>query len=229
MDLVQEVIDYIIFLKYDKIFLAGNHEDFKDGITLLLSNLYKEHEYLLESDRLSCFDKEEYRDMMSRNVSIAYLSNGISMLMGYMNKHYGKKVMLFIDEYDVPIQESYIKGYYDEMISLIRTMLTSALKDNPYVEKALITGILRVAKESIFSGLNNLEVDTILGYNFNDKFGFTPEEVNNLLQYYDASAELDKIKEWYNGYIFGEQVIYNPWSVLNYLKRRNEGFHAILD
>ena len=125
---------------------------------------------------------------MSRNVSIAYLSNGISMLMGYMNKHYGKKVMLFIDEYDVPIQESYIKGYYDEMISLIRTMLTSALKDNPYVEKAFITGILRVAKESIFSGLNNLEVDTILGYNFNDKFGFTPEEENNLLrEYYDAS------------------------------------------
>ena len=200
------------------------YEDFKDGITLLLSNLYKEHEYLLKSDKLSSLDKEEYKDMMSRNVSIAYLSNGISMLMGYMNKHYGKKVMLFIDEYDVPIQEGYIKGYYDEMISLIRTMLTSALKDNINVEKAFITGILRVAKESIFSGLNNLEVDTILGYNFNDKFGFTSEEVDNLLRYYEASADLDKIGAWYNGYIFGEQAIYNPWSILNYLKRRNEGF-----
>jgi hypothetical protein len=216
--------------KYPTIFLTFKnekyqcYEDFKDGITLLLSNLYKEHDYLLESDKLSLLDKKEYKDMMSRNVSIAYLSNAISMLMGYMNKHYGEKVMLFIDEYDVPIQEAYIKGYYNEMIALIRTMLTSALKDNPYVQKALITGILRVAKESIFSGLNNLEVDTILGYNFNDKFGFTQEEVNNLLQYYDASTELDKIKEWYNGHVFGGQVIYNPWSVLNYLKRRNEGF-----
>jgi len=216
--------------KYPTIFLTFKnekyqcYEDFKDGITLLLSNLYKEHDYLLESDKLSSFDKEEYKDMMRRNVSIAYLSNAISMLMGYMNKHYGEKVMLFIDEYDVPIQEAYIKGYYDEMIALIRTMLTSALKDNLYVEKALITGILRVAKESIFSGLNNLEVDTILGYNFNDKFGFTPEEVDKLLQYYGVSTEIDKIRDWYNGYIFGEQVIYNPWSVLNYLKRRNEGF-----
>ncbi|MVX62520.1 AAA family ATPase [Clostridium chromiireducens] len=216
--------------KYPTIFLTFKnekyqcYEDFKDGITLLLSNLYKEHDYLLESDKLSVFDKEDYRSMISRNVSIAYLSNAISMLMGYMNKHYGKKVMLFIDEYDVPIQEAYIKGYYDEMISLIRTMLTSALKDNPYVQKALITGILRVAKESIFSGLNNLEVDTILGYNFNDKFGFTPEEVEELLDYYDASTELNNIREWYNGYVFREQIIYNPWSVLNYLKRRNEGF-----
>lgn len=216
--------------KYPTIFLTFKnekyqcYEDFKDGITLLLSNLYKEHDYLLESDKLSVFDKEEYRSMISRSVSIAYLSNAISMLMGYMNKHYGKKVMLFIDEYDVPIQEAYIKGYYDEMISLIRTMLTSALKDNPYVQKALITGILRVAKESIFSGLNNLEVDTILGYNFNDKFGFTPEEVEELLDYYDASTELNNIREWYNGYVFREQIIYNPWSVLNYLKRRNEGF-----
>ena len=141
-----------------------SYEDFKDGITFLLSSLYKEHEYLLDSDKLSSIDKQEYIEMMEKKVSMAALCNGISTLMRYMNKHYGKRVMLFIDEYDVPIQEAYLRGYYNDMIVLIRNLLTSALKDNSYVEKSLITGILRVIKESIFSGLNNLQVNTILGF-----------------------------------------------------------------
>ncbi len=128
-------------------------EDFQDGIKVLLSNLYKEHEYLLDSNKLSEFDKNDFKEIISRKASIGVLYEGISNLMGYMNKHYGKKVMLFIDEYDVPIQEGYLRGYYDNMIVSIRNLLTSALKDNPYVEKSLITGILRVAKESIFQDL----------------------------------------------------------------------------
>ncbi|EHJ02106.1 AAA-ATPase-like protein [Clostridium sp. DL-VIII] len=200
------------------------YEDFKDGLMFLLSNLYKEHEYLLESDKLSKIDKQDYMDVMAKKASIAEVCNGISSLMGYMNKHYGKKVMLFIDEYDVPIQEGYLRGYYDEMIVLIRNLLTSALKDNPYVEKSLITGILRVAKESIFSGLNNLQVNTILGFKFRDKFGFTEEELRELLQYYDLDDRSKKIKAWYNGYIFGGKIIYNPWSVLNYIDNNEVGF-----
>ena len=132
--------------------------------------------------------------------------------------------MLFIDKYDVPIQEGYIRGYYHNMIVLIRNLLTAALKDNPYVEKSLITGILRVAKESIFSGFNNLEVNTILRYNFNDKFGFTEKEVMNLVNYYDAMENIEDIKKWYNGYVFAGEIVYNPWSVLNYLKNIKEGF-----
>ncbi len=200
------------------------YEDFKDGLMFLISNLYKEHEYLLDSDKLSQIDKKDYMNMMAGEVSIAALCNGISSLMRYMNKHYGRKVMLFIDEYDVPIQEAYIRGYYDELIVLVRNLLTSALKDNPYVEKSLITGILRVAKESIFSGLNNLEVNTLLRYSFNDKFGFTEEEMEELAKYYNADHEIEGIKSWYNGYIFGGKIIYNPWSVLNYLKNKREGF-----
>jgi len=200
-----------------------SYEDFKDGITFLLSNLYKEHDYLLESDKLSSIDKQEYVDMMEKKVSIASLCNGISSLMGYMNKHYGRKVMLFIDEYDVPIQEGYLQGYYKEMIVLIRNLLTAALKDNPYVEKSLITGILRVAKESIFSGLNNLKAYTILSFKFNDKFGFTEEELKELLEYYDLKEKSEDIKNWYNGYVFGGKVIYNPWSVLNYIDNNEEG------
>lgn len=199
-------------------------EDFKDGIKMLLSNLYKEHEYLLNSDKLSEFDKNDFKEIILRKASIGILSEGISNLMGYMNKHYGKKVMLFIDEYDVPIQEAYLRGYYDEMIALIRNLLTSALKDNPYVEKSLITGILRVAKESIFSGLNNLEVNTILGLKFSNKFGFTEEELKNLLEYYALGEKSEDIKNWYNGYVFGGKVIYNPWSVLNYIEKNKEGF-----
>ena len=171
-----------------------SYEDFKDGIQMLLSNLYREHEYLLDSDKLSEFDKKDFREITLREASIGVLCNGISNLMGYMNKHYGKKVMLFIDEYDVPIQEGYLRGYYDEMIVLIRNLLTSALKDNPYVAKSLITGILRVAKESIFSGLNNIQVNTILGFKFNEKFGFTEEELKELLKYYDLEDKSEKVK-----------------------------------
>ena len=201
-----------------------SYDNFEDGIKMLLSNLYKEHEYLLDSDKLSKFDKNEFKDIISRNPSIGLLSEGISNLMGYMNKHYEKKVILLIDEYDVPIQEGYMRGYYNDMIMLIRNLLTAALKDNPYVEKSLITGILRVAKESIFSGLNNLQVNTILGFKFNNKFGFTEEELKELLEYYNLKEKSEDIKTWYDGYVFGGQVIYNPWSVLNYIDNKEAGF-----
>ncbi|OVE70753.1 AAA family ATPase [Clostridium diolis] len=201
-----------------------SYDDFKIGIQMLLSNLYKEHEYLLESNNLSEFDKADFKEIISRKAPVGIFSEAISNLMMYMNKHYGKKVMLFIDEYDVPIQESYLRGFYDNMIVLIRNLLTSALKDNPYVEKSLITGILRVVKESIFSGLNNLEVNTLLRKTFNDKFGFTKNEIRELLSYYKHEDDMQSVKKWYNGYIFGGEVIYNPWSVLNYLKNTREGF-----
>ncbi len=213
----------VVFITFKNVKYIS-YEDFKDGIEFLLSSLYKEHDYLLQSDKLSETDKKEYIEMMERKASIASLSNGISSLMGYMNKHYGRKVMLFIDEYDVPIQEGYLRGYYNEMISLIRNLLTAALKDNPYVEKSLITGILRVAKESIFSGLNNLKVYSILNFRFSDKFGFTEEEMKELIEYYNLKDSTEGIKNWYNGYIFGGKVIYNPWSVLNYIDNNEEGF-----
>lgn len=201
-----------------------NYKEFLDGISNLISNLYREYEYLLDSNKLTENDKGKYQAYLKEETNMATLQNGISDLMYYLNKHYGKKVMLFIDEYDVPIQEAYLRGYYDEVIAIIRNLLTAALKDNIYVEKSLITGILRVAKESIFSGLNNLEVNTILGFNFNDKFGFTENEVEDLLKYYNLEEKIDEVKVWYNGYMFGGKIIYNPWSVLNYIKNNIMGF-----
>ncbi|WP_160685505.1 AAA family ATPase [Clostridium sp. C2-6-12] len=201
-----------------------SYENFEDGIRVLLSDLYKEHIYLLDSDKLSEFDKEDFKNVILKKATIAENSEAISALMRYMNKYYGRKVMLFIDEYDVPIQEGYIQGYYDKMIVLIRNLLTAALKDNLCIEKSLITGILRVAKESIFSGLNNIQVNTVLGFKFNEKFGFTEKELKELLIYYDLDDKSEDIKKWYNGYIFGGEVIYNPWSVLNYIDNNTSGF-----
>ncbi len=189
---------------------------------MLIFNLYREYEYLLESDKLTKIDKRKYKKILNEDMNLAELQNSINDLMYCLNKHYGKKVMLFIDEYDVPIQEAYIRGYYDDMIILIMNLLTSALKDNIYLEKAMITGILRVANESIFSGLNNLQINTILGLKFTDKFGFI-EELEELLTYYNLQDKSDDIKKWYNGYVFGGKTIYNPWSVLNYIDSNEEG------
>ncbi len=199
-------------------------ENLQDGIKSVMYNIYMDHYYLLESEKLSQFDKERFKEILDRKGSIVEFSEALSNLMRYLNKYYNKKVIVLIDEYDVPIQESYLRGYYEEAIVLIRNILTAALKDNVYLEKSLVTGILRVAKESIFSGLNNIEVDSILGINFNDKFGFTEEQVINLLEYYNLSEKIDEIKKWYNGYIFGGKIIYNPWSVLNYIKNNEIGF-----
>ncbi|WP_315069191.1 AAA family ATPase [uncultured Clostridium sp.] len=200
------------------------YEDFIDGMRTLLSNLYKEHEYLLKSDKLSQIDKKDYIDIIARKSSTAAICNGISSLITYMNKHYGRKVMLFIDEYDVPLQESYIRGFYDNMIIIIRNLLISALTDNVYLEKAMITGILKIDNENIFSDLNNLYISTLLDSKFNDKFGFTELEIGEFLRYYNLSDKNEEIKTWYNGYNFGGQVIYNPWSVLNYIDNYEAGF-----
>ncbi|WP_252227125.1 MULTISPECIES: AAA family ATPase [unclassified Clostridium] len=216
--------------QYPTIFLTfknqqyDSYDKFEEGIKLLLANLFENHEYLLESDKLSELDKKKYYDILSKSASFTDTCDGVNFLMKCMHKHYDNRVMLFIDEYDVPIQEGYLKGYYEKMISFMRIMLTCALKDNVYLEKALVTGILRIAKESVFSGLNNLEVDTILGCNFKDKFGFTEYEVEELINYYNLSYDKENVKIWYNGYKFGGETIYNPWSVLNYIKNCGEGF-----
>ncbi|VYU06031.1 AAA family ATPase [Clostridium butyricum] len=216
--------------EYPVIFLSFKNEkyttfeEFKYGIKSLMMDIYRDNVYLLESDNLIDQDKDKFEAILTGKADMVEYYKALSTLMHYMNIHYNKKVMLFIDEYDVPVQESYLKNYYEEAINVIRIILTAALKDNVYLEKSLVTGILRVAKESILSGLNNLEVNTILGLNFNNKFGFEEEEVKDLLQYYDLEAKMDEVKTWYNGYMFGGKVIYNPWSVLNYIKNYEQGF-----
>ena len=216
--------------RYPVIFLSFkdqkhfNFNNLEESISILISHLFRDYEYLLDSEKLSELDKKELMRYMAKEASVIEYSGGLSVLMKFMYKHYNEKIIVLIDEYDVPLQEAFIRGYYEEALVLVRNILTAGLKDNVYLEKALVTGILRVAKESIFSGLNNLEVNTILGLNFNDKFGFEEEEVKDLLQYYDLECKMDEVKNWYNGYMFGGKVIYNPWSVLNYIKNNEQGF-----
>ncbi|KZL90172.1 AAA family ATPase [Clostridium magnum] len=218
--------------KYPVIFISfkgikyENMEDAIKAFASVLSDVYKKYMYLLDGDNMVDIEKREFNKVLNKEADIVLLSSAISNLMAYLSEYHNKKVILLIDEYDVPIQEGYIKGYYEKIISFERNMLSEALKDNNYLEKAMLTGILRVAKESIFSGLNNLKVSSLTGFEFSEKFGFTESEVIELLKYYNLQKELIKIKDWYNGYIFGDTTIYNPWSVLNYLDNIREGLKA---
>jgi hypothetical protein len=218
--------------KYPVIFISFKgikYESMEDAIKAfasVLSDVYKKYMYLLDGNNMVDIEKREFNKVLNKEADIVLLSSSISNLMAYLSEYHNKKVILLIDEYDVPIQEGYIKGYYEKIISFERNMLSEALKDNNYLEKAMLTGILRVAKESIFSGLNNLKVSSLTGFEFSEKFGFTESEVIELLKYYNLEKELIKIKDWYNGYIFGNTTIYNPWSVLNYLDNTREGLKA---
>ena len=140
--------------------------------------------------------------------------------MQYLYEYYGKKVVVLIDEYDQPIIDSYIKGYYDKAISFFKSFYGLVLKDNEYLEMGVMTGILRVAKENIFSGLNNLEVHTILDSEFTEYFGIMEDEVENALKDFNLEYDLEDVQKWYNGYLFGDTKVYNPWSIINFLKRR---------
>ena len=142
--------------------------------------------------------------------------------MHYLYLHYDIKPWLLIDEYDTPIHAAYTNGYYDEMMMFMRGLFGAALKNNPYLHKAVITGILRIAKESLFSGINNLEVYSLLRNEYSQYFGFTETEVDNILVHSDLSEKAGEIKAWYNGYQFGDTTIYNPWSIANCIKRKGK-------
>ena len=149
------------------------------------------------------------------------MKNGVKELSKYLNRHYGKPAMLLVDEYDVPLQNAYIEGYYEEVIKFFKTFYGVTFKDNQYLEKTVITGVSRVAKESIFSGANNFKVFTILDNEFSSDFGITTEEMEKVISDFEIEGEKEEIREWYDGYTIGNLTgIYNPWSILNYLTDR---------
>lgn len=176
-------------------------------------------QYLLESKALSEQDKAEYRKLLDDNMSEAVFCNSLRVLSELLEKHHGTKVILLIDEYDVPLAKAHVNGYYDQMISLIRGLLGEALKTNSSLKLAVLTGCLRISKESIFTGLNNLKVLTIADERFDEYFGFTDREVKGLLDYYGIMDHYDSVKRWYDGYQFGNVEVYCPWDVLNHCDR----------
>ncbi len=186
----------------------------------LLHRVYRQHNYLTDSPRLSPAEKEKFKTILERKGSRGDVNSALLDLSYYLYQHHGAKVWLLIDEYDTPIQSAFLNNYYDEVTSLMRSLLGAALKTNPYLERAVITGILRIAKESLFSGLNNIKVYSLLHSKYGEYFGFTEQEVTKLLTKANLNSQAETIRYWYNGYLAGDKVIYNPWSIVNCI---NEG------
>ena len=187
-----------------------------------ISEEYKRHSYVLREDALTADEKERFAAIASITNDDSLYTDALGFLSACLAKYHGHNTIILIDEYDVPLENAYLRGFYDEMIGFLRSLFESALKTNPYLEKGVITGCLRISKESIFTGLNNLETDSVLHTRYGDSFGFTPEEVEAMLAYYDLQAELPEVKQWYDGYCFGKAEIYNPWSILKYVNDRKD-------
>ncbi|QTA79782.1 AAA ATPase-like domain-containing protein [Desulfonema limicola] len=211
--------------KYPVIFMTFKdvkHLNWDHCLSSLKYVIYEEftkHRYLMEGDILFPDEKIFFQKVLERSLSQDECHNALKYLSKCLNRYYNMPVVILIDEYDTPIHAGYAKGYYEEIISFMRNFLSGGLKDNTYLFKGVLTGILRVAKESVFSGLNNLGVYTLLDKEFNTFFGFTEPEAAELLKDYDLSNRYNDVSAWYNGYNFGGEVIYNPWSILQFTHR----------
>jgi len=210
----------IIFISFKDI-KKSNFVDAYADITKLIKKLYASHEYLLEGDILPEHEKHTFISLLNQDGIKTDVEGAIEQLSAYMTKKFNQKPILLIDEYDTPIQAAYMNGYYDEMIELMRSIMGQALKDNIHITKAILTGITRVAQESLFSGVNNFIAYSLLQKKYGQYFGFTEAEVIGLLNKSEYVIPLQGIKEWYNGYRVGDYTLYNPWSIINCLN--NEG------
>ncbi len=189
----------------------------------LIIKVFDEFSYLIDSTNLTDRQKRSYQLILNRQANQAQLATALQLLTECLYQHHKVKPWLLIDEYDTPIQAAYVNGYYDEMMMAMKGLFGAALKSNSALHRSVITGILRIAKESLFSDLNNLTTYSMLTDDFSEHFGFTEAEVQSLLQQADLSHLYDDIKTWYNGYIMGtETVVYNPWSIVNCIKNRGD-------
>ncbi len=177
---------------------------------------YNRHPELIDSEKCNAFEKKHFGKVVAGEATEMDLVQSLFFLTQMLHKHYGVAPIIMIDEYDCPIQQGHMHGYYERAVNFIRNLFSVAFKDNSHLSYGFLTGILRVAKESIFSGLNNIKVNSILDEDYSEYFGFTPDEVKQMAEYYDSSDKYDEICTWYDGYRFGDSHIFNPWSVINY-------------
>ncbi|WP_296881653.1 AAA family ATPase [Thomasclavelia sp.] len=212
--------------QYPVIFLTlkdMNNNNFKSQIykfSSIISGIINKYiDRIIDSPLLNYRDKSWLEKYYNVNANLDEIKEALYNISIILNKYYRKKVIILIDEYDVPLQSAYNHGYYDEMVDFLRSVFSSALKTNDALERGVLTGCLRISKESIFTGLNNFIVRNITDREASDCFGFTQEEIDKLLDYYDLIDKRNEIKDWYDGYLFGETEIYNPWSALNYIKK----------
>ena len=217
--------DYIRYMgKYPVISLSlksAKQPDFDMAYKSLVDEISKEyerHRYVLECDALLTSNKEKYIKIMERKAEVIDYAKALEFLSDCLKIYHKKNVIILIDEYDVPLENAYFAGFYDEMITFIRSLFESALKTNDSLEFAVITGCLRISRESIFTGLNNLIIHSVLDVDYAEYFGFTESEVYKMLEDYNLGCKYEEVKQWYDGYLFGETEVYNPWSVINYVR-----------
>ena len=199
-----------------------NFEEAKGLLRFIIGNEALRFQFLLQSDRLTAIERKRYEALVDMDKTGAFtmsdelLKNSLQILSQLLQKHYGQNVVILIDEYDVPLDKAYQSGYYDSMVELIRVLFGNAFKTNDSLKFAVLTGCLRISRESIFTGINNFSVYTVKDVQYNEYFGFTDEEVRQMLAYYDFMEKYDSIKEWYDGYHFNNLDIYCPWDVVSY-------------
>lgn len=210
----------VISISFARIKETG-FEETRDKIYEIIRNLYIKFAYVCDSDIFLKTDIDYYNKMLSGNMTETEATSAIYQLSDYLYRFYGKKVIILLDEYDTPMQEAYLNGYWDRLSAFTRSMFNSTFKTNPALERGIMTGITRVSKESIFSDLNNLEIVSTTSDKYSDIFGFTKEEVAAALNEYGLGYDMMMVKQWYDGFTFGKcRDIYNPWSILNYLDKR---------
>ncbi|MBR8722511.1 hypothetical protein IX325_000819 [Fusobacterium necrophorum subsp. funduliforme] len=196
----------------------GTWKEILEEMQFLVSELFYSYQFLLKD--LNEFDIPLFKNIIMKKANISELSNSLKLLSRILKNYYQKKVVILIDEYDTPIVSAYEHEYYEEAISFFRNFYSAALKDNSNLQLGVMTGILRVAKEGIFSGLNNLSVYSILDEKYSSYFGLTEKEVREALEYYELDYNIQEVKEWYDGYLFGNTEMYNPWSIISYMANK---------
>ena len=211
----------VVFLSF-KSCKGDSYNKIHYSVSSVIARVFKEHNYLLNKDLLYPAEVEKFNQIIDEKASESLLRESLLLLSEFIFRYHQKKVLILIDEYDTPIHEAYLNGFYTKAIELMRILLGNTLKGNEHLQKGILTGILRVSKESMFSDLNNVEVYSVLNKNYNQFFGFTQREVDELLQYFGLRHLQPEVKNWYNGYYFGNEEIYNPWSILSFVKNEGE-------
>ena len=207
----------VIFLSFKDVKCSSWEETFKQ-IRELITIEYQRHMELETSDKLNVYEKEKFKQIAKGEAGNVECQMSLELLSRLLSKHYNEKAVIIIDEYDTPIQQGHVCGFYQDVVNFMRNLFSGGLKDNSSLAFGFMTGILRVAKESIFSGLNNITIYSILDKKYSQYFGFTKEEVKEMLEYYNVSDKYDEVCDWYDGYLFGDEEIFNPWSVINYIE-----------
>ena len=216
----------VIMLSFAKV-KETTYRNAQKKMCQIIASVYNHFYYLLDREKLNEQEKEYFRKI-SVDMEEYVATDAIGVLSEILFRYYGKKVIVLLDEYDTPMQEAYVNGYWEEIVSFTRSLFNATFKTNPYLERALMTGITRVSRESMFSDLNNLEVVTVTSEKYMDSFGFTEEEMFTALNEFGLSGRKEEVKEWYDGFIFGSiSDIYNPWSIINYLDKGKLGLYWI--